>query len=435
MATLKQLKNGLRLKLGEPVDGTYGEIQYNNSDEYFDEYLHAINLAQDDLARDVYTPENYPFTRTNVAIPVVTNATYYTLPADFLAMEEVNHFRFNRTRPVLPGAIKNIRSEVFTPFSGYYKHYQVKGRIGTYVATGITTESSDTQILDSNGNFTSVRVGNIVHNLTDGSEAKVKEFQSGMIVFDQLRGGDRNTFQRGDSYAIATQEANRKMLFVDPPITNSNTIVYSGEAGPFTPTKSAIIQEVYVRHATLPDDWTDQWVMVYNVIRDDNGELASMEPPSEYSQEMIRIGENLINFPPFQVEAGESYHLNAKLIDGQVMPISKIRLERQSHDKLVLDYCRRPRPLVTDDSVCEFGNEFLTALYQRAENILREKTSDNGIIPRALVEKYEYHVQKLITFLDLQDESGPYQVQVDGDGQYVDYYHQRLADENNWTFE
>ena len=435
MATLKQLKNGLRLKLGEISDGTWGEIQYADSEEYFDEYAFALNLAQDDLARDVYTPENYPFTRTNVDLPIITNATFYTLPADFLVMEEVNHFRYNRTSPVLPGSIKNIRSPVFMPFSGYYKHYEVRGNIGTYVATGVTTSANDNQVVDSKGNFTSVRVDDIVYNLTDGSEARVTGFQSGLIEFDGLQGGDRNTFQNGDAYGIATQESNRKMLFVDPPVTNRNTIIYSGDAGPFTPTKSAIVQEVYISHTNLPNEWNDQSVMDYRVINDADASLASLEPPSEYGQENIRIGENLINFPPFQIEAGQTYHIVASISTNELIPISKVRLERESQDKLILSYGRRPRALVREDSVCEFGNEFLTALYQGAANILVPKISDNGMTPKILIDKYEYEVKKITDFLDIQDESGPYKIDIDDQGQYVDYVHQRLADENNWTYE
>ena len=206
MATLREIKNGLRLKLGEISDGTWGTFEYGDSQELFDEYEFAINLAQDDLARDIYTPETYPFTRTNVDMPIITNARFYPLPIDFIRMEEVSHFRNNRTRPVLPGSIKNIRQEYQPTTSSYYTHYEVRGIINSYVAQGTVSQASREQLIDPGGNFTSVREGDYVYNRTDGSEGRVTGFESGLITVTKLEGGMRNIFEKGDSYAIGTQE-------------------------------------------------------------------------------------------------------------------------------------------------------------------------------------------------------------------------------------
>ena len=188
-------------------------------------------------------------------MPIISNSVFYPLPPDFIQMESVDHFRYNRTRPVLPGAIKNIRNEYNVQQSSYYTHYEVRGIINSYVTQGTTTSSSQTQIIDYNGNFTKVRQEDYVYNLSDGSEGRVIDFENGLIIYDKLEGGERNSFEKGDSYAVGTRESTRKMLFVDPPVTNSNSILYQGSPFSFTPSKSGIVQEVYAvsyTHLTLP---------------------------------------------------------------------------------------------------------------------------------------------------------------------------------------
>lgn len=440
-ANLRQLKNGLRLKLGELSDGTWGTFDYNEQG-LFDEYEFAINLAQDNLARDMYNPESYPLTKTALDKSIVSNATFYSLPSDFLAMERVEHFRYNRTRPVLPGSIKNTKWGYDHGYSGYYRHYEVRGRMNSYVASGVTSSASDNQVIDNRGNFTSVRLQDIVYNLTDGSEAIVTDFNDGFVTFDKLIGGMRNEFAKGDSYAIGTAEATQWMLFVDPPTINSNTILYNGPAVSFTPTKSGIVQEVYVTHESLPEGWTDESTASYSITKDDST-LASESPRSEAGSENIRVGENEIAFQPFQMEAGETYHVQCKIDvnefdpvpDSNVLPLANVRLELQSSDKLILSYARRPRRLVRDESICEFPNECLSALYQGAANILLEKISDNGVTPKIFLDKYEYELNKIESFFSKKDESGAFEIGIDGDGQYIDYLHQSQSDEHIWTSE
>lgn len=434
-ATLRQIKNGLRLKLGEVTDGTWGEVQYGDQAEYFDEYAFAINRAQDDLARDIYDPETYPFTKTTVDLPVVTSARFYTLPADFLAMEEVRHFRYNRSRPVLPGAIKNTRWEYDTASGGYYRHYEVKGRIDTYVASGVAMSASDTQVIDASGNFTSVRVQDVVYNLTDGSEARVTGFESGLITFDGLEGGMRNVFDRGDSYAIGTSEHTRWMLFVDPPVLNANAVLWNGVADPITAGKAGVVQEVYVTHATLPAGWTDSDVASYRIEKQ-NGNLASSAPPSVAGESGIRVGtQQVTGFQPFQIAENTSYRITCTDESGDPIAISNVRLEIESSDRIILNYAKRPRSLLREDSICEFPNECLSALYQGAANILLEKISDNGTVPKILLDKYNYEVQKIENFFASKDESGPYEIAVSSDGEYIDYLHQSQSDQHIWTRE
>lgn len=439
-ATLKQIKNGLRLKLGELQDGTWGTVPYGDSGEVFDELRFAINRAQEDVARDIYDPETYPLTRTGMDKPVITGATYYTLPADFLFMEKVSHFKTSRARPVLKGSIKNIKSATETVSGGYYRYYEVRGQTGSYVADGTATQASDNQLIDSGGDFTSARIGDIIYNLTDDSEAVITNFVSGSVVFDELQGGMRNEFDIGDQYAIATQEQTRKMMFVDPPVTNSNIVLYNGSPAAFTVSQSGIVQEVYVTHSTLPEGWTDENVAEYKIVTDDNGALASNDPRSIAGANKIRVGINQIPFTPFQMEYGVTYHIHSTFDISQVTPtahsnvlsISNVRLELTSSDRLILSYARRPRPLVRDESICELPNEFLSALYQGAANILIEKVSDNNMVPQVLLQRYEYEINKAKAFLDAGDESGPYEIGVDADGQPVDYLYQSQSDKHRW---
>ena len=427
MMTLKQLKNGLRTKLGELSDGTWGSYKYGDSTDVVDEHKDALNQSQVNVGRDIFDPETYPLTKTSVDLPINTGATFYSLPADFLAMERVTHKVGNRNRPVLPGSIKNVASDAANYTGPYYRHYEVRGRMNTYVATGTVQTASDNQINDSNGNFSSVRVGDYVYNLTDSSEARVVEFQSGQVVFDQLEGGMRNTFDVGDSYAIGTSEAIRKMLLVDPPVTNSNTIIYDGRSDSISG-QAGVVQEVYVSHTSLPSDWTDQSTANYKIFKDN-------KLVKEWGQVGIRIGTQQIGFEPFQVQEGVVYHITCTDETGATIDISNVRLELLSRDRLVISYARRPRTLTRDDSVCEFDVEFREAILQGAANILIEKVADNNVTPRLLLDKYEYEIAKVKDFLNSLGESGSYELGIDAYGQPIDYINQGQSGEYDWTTE
>ena len=284
--------------------------------------------------------------------------------------------------------------------------------------------------VDAVGNFASVREGDRVYNLTDGSEGRVADFESGLIIVDGLEGGMRNVFDRGDQYAIGTQEQNRFMLLVDPPVTNSNITLYDGTSDTIAPTRAGVVQEVVVTHGLLPADFTNEEVVEYTILKSD-GSYASDDPRSVASSSGIRVGSNTIPFLPFQLAEHTTYQATATRENGQSLPITNVKFEAQSRDKVIVTYARMPRPLLREDSVCEFPNIYLTALYQGAANVLIEKVNESGT-PQALLQRYEHEISKLREHLDMQDESGAYEIAIDQDGQYIDYLYQSQSDNHIW---
>jgi hypothetical protein len=67
--------------------------------------------------------------------------------------------------------------------------------------------------------LSSVSVGDVVHNVTDGSDGVVISIVSNLVLTTALFGGTNNDWTSGDSYVIVPQ--GRKQLFFSPPPSTS----------------------------------------------------------------------------------------------------------------------------------------------------------------------------------------------------------------------
>lgn len=428
MATLRQMKNGLRRRMGEPLQGTWGKFKYEEriGDQLYDELGESLNDAQIELARDIYTPESYPLIRYDSEIKIVSGQDVYTLERDFLGVEELRYIRGSQSYPMTRRSIKSVRRFYDRTYSGaILQYYDYQGLINTFIAEGVIDADSENTVLDTGGDFGSVRVGDVVHNITDDSQGIVKSFTSGRVVVDSLQGGRANVFMRGDSYGIATQEDTRYALQVYPKVTATDRMIYEGIPDPFMVSASDVVlaNGIQAQFEALPDDYEEDEVIQFSLYED--GQLVENKfGPSEIGRDKLRVGWNTLDFMdsqytfPIQFKENASYSLRATRSDNSEIDIAQIRLSTQRRDRMLNTYARLPRTMKTENSVCEMPSEFLEGVYVRGKIYLHDKLNPEGVSPQLWTE-YKQYINDYKMHLALRDETGV--VDIDTEGEYIDY--------------
>ena len=426
--TLRQMKNGLRRRMGEPLQGTWGKFRYqeDREDEKTDELADALNDGQYQVSLLIYNPETYPLIRIDSEIPVVSGQNIYALEEDFIAVEEMRYVRGSQSYPMYRRSIKSVRSGSERPIvGGIIRYFDYQGMTSVYISEGAIEETSENTLIDSNGEFARVRVGDIVHNITDDSQGEVISFESGRVVVDGLQGGRSNAFVRNDSYGIATQEENRWALQTYPKVTTTDKIIYSGSPTSFMVNADDVVNTrgISILVSDIPSDYEDDEVILFRIFED--GMLVMNDlGPSELGRDSIREGWNPLkihdrgyNFP-IQFKQNIEYEVQAVRDDGSSFAISQVRLATQRRDRMLNTYARSPRKLKTDQSVCEFPNEFLEAVYDRAKIYLHDKLNPEGVSPQ-LYANFEKSIANIKMNLTVRDETGV--VDIDLEGDYIDY--------------
>lgn len=93
---------------------------------------------------------------------------------------------------------------------------------GTNTLNGPLT-NNESVLTDGSADFTNVSAGDIIHNVTDGSDGVVLQKTSTTVLATALFGGTLNKWSISDSYTIQPQ--GRLQLVLNPPPSNgSNTI-------------------------------------------------------------------------------------------------------------------------------------------------------------------------------------------------------------------
>ena len=231
-ATLMDLKIRMLMRLGEITNGTWStnEIYFEGTPDEIeiDELKIYLNEAQVSVLRDVFTHQWIPFRRLNDRIPLIPNQTLYTLPREYIQMVKVYHKRGNRQPLLLEPAILSMYKQLNTDTriaasitSQYLEFYEVSGQIGEIIAQGeVTWNDPQDQFTAEQVGLASVNVGDLVSNITDGSQGVVTNFGSGIITLGQgLHGGRSNRMQLGDEFIIQTREESRFAIEVWPPVS------------------------------------------------------------------------------------------------------------------------------------------------------------------------------------------------------------------------
>lgn len=117
---------------------------------------------------------------------------------------------------------------------------------GSVTSTG-SLSNSETTCTDSTAPFTNVKVGDDIHNTTDGSDGIVIAVTSTSALVTALFGGTNNYWTSGDAYVIVPQ--GRKQLVLDPPPSTAGytvTLKYVQKPDPvYSPYRAYRIDRLY----------------------------------------------------------------------------------------------------------------------------------------------------------------------------------------------
>lgn len=395
MANLADMRLTLRRRLSELNEGLW-------SDEELKEFL---NEAQTVLARDVHS-RNHPWSSYHQrTIPVVSGAQYYYMPTDFMSLESIAHFRSGYLpRKLVKTNLKNIRLNAHQEgYNSLYQYYEVRGRASPYISRGLVTESSANVLHDDRGNFSAVAIGDIVHNLTEGSHATVVGFSSGRVNVADWIGGNTTMFYAGDEYRIQQAERDRDLVWTWPVQDFSDATAYKGEPQ-FRLTLDSHITQLLARFKELPENWDEQ-DRITIFVRDTTGNLADPVAESVFTATRIKQGWNNVNIIPFRLHQNVDYEI---IIDtyGKDVVLDQVELQTETENYLELSYIARPRRLANDGSICEFPPEAESALYAYAKMLAYEKKNPDGDQTVRFLNVYESQLQKFKQYLELRDESG-----------------------------
>ena len=407
MATKSQLLDRLRIRIGEPgVD----EGTWDNESELS---LH-LNTAQVEVARDLHTRGYGWGEKLQTRIPVVGGAEYYILPENFMAIEKVAHVspQFG-SRQLHKYGVQDLRQNTWENIesAGLYAYYEVRGRVAVFNAVGTADVGSDNETLvDRNGNFSAVRVGDICHNINDISHAPVVGFDSGSIALGEWIGGSSQRFYAGESYRVASRSRSAFQLWVYPRVESDPNIAYSGNPANFELDADTLISGIQFQVVSVPSDWEADEVVNIGIIDPDDAIVSG----SRFGLQNVKVGYNTVpEFLPFRLRQNQNYTFRTRF---SAATLGDIRLFKELENFLDLNYTPLPAPLDYDYSVCEFPDEFLECLLDYAKKLSYDKIYPNGDFAISMLTEYERSVSKLRDYRQLAESGAPETVHGVGGG-------------------
>ena len=444
MSTLGQLKTQLRLRLGELTNGTYDEFaEYQGTfggpeTQEVDELKLLLNTAQVSVMRDIFTQQWTPFNRLDSTLPILPNQTIFTLPKDFLRETSIYHSKDNGETPILLKPRRLTKYRQIDPereagsanIGSYFENYEVSGQIGEILADGIVTWVDEAyQFAADDTNLSNVRVGDLVNNLTDGSQGVITNFGSGIATLgNRLYGGRSNRMQYGDEFTIQSREESRFALETWPPIAiNSPALSYEIESTLngrmiFSPTEDGVIENINVRLPTsvfleggVLEDYISQTRLLLYIRRIIDEDENDYEVIDIISWQDAKAGVNELDVIESEVDKGRgsiqldrSQSYDAFIADGdQRITISSpeiftsksdLSFLQPPTDSLLINYTKRLAEMIIDESVCELYPELQELLVEKAcLTAMRKK--DPKMVNGSILQHYKILIEDGKNFL------------------------------------
>lgn len=171
------------------------------------------------------------------SITTVANQAGYTLNADFMKLYlknssnkyyikyndgSTNHFiNFRDYEDIVFG--NNTTSQPIPNYFTIIDDPTKDTKLSSTTTSVGASSGGETILTDTNANFADVSAGDIVHNITDGSDGVVLSKTSSTVLVTALFGGTNNDYTSGDSYVIQPQ-ARLQLIFDPPPSTAGHTV-------------------------------------------------------------------------------------------------------------------------------------------------------------------------------------------------------------------
>jgi len=438
MATLKQLKKELRLRLGEPTEGRWSyATDYDTNvatSESVDELKLCIEAAEEKVAEDC-TQEERPLLQGVAKISVQVGVYRYPLPSDFLSMKLLQHYHLGNYYTVVSGSVSLLFDD-FDPSqtdSGPFVNYDIQGITSVILAEGVATGGSVTTLVDTKGNGFGVPVVDvdIIRNFRDKSSAIITTVAATTLTFSSgLAGGRTNSFRAGDRYQVESAEESRQVLWVYPPLADSDAALVSSDAGAVTgtltidsatsPTRSFTLTEptvLYSSKINLASISTESQPIRLE-IQTVAGALASTNPESVAAIDVPVVGDNEAFFEAGIELAAGTYQIVASTIESASYAWNRSvsgglykLYEMTGDESLVMTYARYPRKYsagtVGDAETSEVPLLAKEAVLLWAEHLaylkLRGRRSPDAADARRL---YEIEIERVQRRMRIQAETG-----------------------------
>ena len=459
--TAEYLKDMLRLRLGEL--GT-------DAGTWTDDLLYDIlNQAQVVWCRHIFQGVHYPFRRIGTTIPCISDSVIYAYPDDYISTVSIYHHKTTGNKPVklFRRNLENIRVygsrsnsydlgypatvPVTAGQAGYYQFYDEVGQTGTIIDEGIISQivegstQGTTQFVDENhSGLGPARVGDIVTNLTDNSQAVITDIGSGIFSFEKgWHGGRSNYPQPGDKYTIQTREEHRftfetfpKITFPDLDITrgcpNYNTYRFCLDRDD----QFNIINVKFSQDQLRGVQQDDRFILILSRVQegddpdtfltfetqgqqnivlqfaDDRDPKAAPPLPTEEIEVAsfvdARVGNNRIetvsninaNLQLYQNIWYEIalYQAAFNSVERTPCPAQEIALLRPPEDYMTINYIKRAAEFKIPESICELPDELHDGLVERAV-ITALRYINPDMIPAGLLTNYKEEVKDGREFL------------------------------------
>ena len=394
-ATLQELVVNTRFRLSDPHEGTLGMIRYDRFTESVDEMKLLLNEAQRAIAVLCDSPTTSLLRSNKQRIQVISGLTEYPMRDDLLAMDYIRHIKKDAWRKIVqrdkgefPKTDGKTDSAYYPNSQGFYRYWDIYGVGALEKLVGIVRQNSLNELHDAYSPFDGIRVGDIVHNISDGSQGEVQEitpgksvlnsqtneveYSVGYIVIDSLAGGSANRFQEGDEYLISSVEEINETLHLYPKIEfdEVTTKVFTGKPDNWSVQDGFVLRAVDVNITSYPDTIEVDDRLVLEVLRD--GRLASTSPASATSKIGIENGVNRFIFDERVFPEGiliaedTDYSVRATVRNEQITINSIDVYAYGTNDFIEMDYRRLPEKMLVDSAICEIPPWALDLLYAQA---------------------------------------------------------------------
>ena len=377
MPTLKKLKQELRLRIGEPEEGTFTSATAYETNtavsDNLDELKLVIEAAEEKVVEDLIQNEK-PLLVGAQQIAIESGVYKYALPTDFIKMVMLQHESQGVFYTLLPARI----SLLFNNFDPDIKntrmlHYDIQGMTAAILAQGVATGGSHTQLSDTDANNFGSPTDDvdIVRNLQDKSLATITGSTGTTVTASLgLAGGTSNIFRVGNRYQIESAEETAQVLWIYPPVTAGDvqqhvadtgattttlTISTSSASASFTTTDPIVLYSVKIDIATLSAEIQPIRIRIEtNSGGSPSGTLASTDPESVAAVDVPFVGEIEAIFESGIELAAGTYHIVADTIEtasyawNSSATGGKYRIYGYTGDEfLQMHYARYPRKYST----------------------------------------------------------------------------------------
>ena len=400
--TLKDLKTELRLRIGEPTDGTVGSSVTYQDETGVDEATLALNLAHKKVCDDALSI-GYALLQGRKNMAVVNSTREYSLPSDFSSVLDLFHLHDGSFYRLSRHPLRMMKDRLSVNTTGTtYTHYDVFGRAGDVLVESTVTTGLTNSFVDSLNDFTSGAlgaVGDIVFNLTDGSQGTITVVNGNTVTVDGLVGGRNNEFDLNDRYHIETKEQILDVLHVYPAISagfdlytaQATTSWGSNATLSWTPTDEVILYSITVTLGSTIS--SPARVSVANLANATIGSAVTGDNEAVFAQGI-------------KLDAGVAYDITvADSLGASVTPTSYGIKGYTGSEELELHYSRVPMDMsaLTDYSeLPDWAKEavLLWAIYLSTCKMFGGESNQSA----QARTQYEFELQKVKRFMRVKDQ-------------------------------